>query len=588
MKLNKNAIIIDNRRDELLTDFAKLLLKSHYMLESETTPQETFARASICFSGGNSKLAQRLYDYVSKGWFMYSSPILSNAVYPGEKPKGMPISCFVTYVDDSIKGLCEHTTEIRHMSVKGGGVGGHWTHVRSMDSITPGPIGFQKTIDADMIAYKQGATRRGAYASYMNIDHPDIVEFIHMRTPTGELKRKSLNLHHGVNITDDFLDAIEGDKEWSLVDPHSLEIKDIVKARDLWETILTTRFRTGEPYINYISQANEKLHPALKAEGLNIWGSNLCNEIHLPTDSDRTGVCCLSSVNLAKYDEWKDTRIIEDLVTMLDNTLQFFIDNAPDELSKAVYSAQQERSIGLGAMGFHDYLLSKDIPLESLEAISWSALLARDIYSKAKDASIRLGSSRDPALLLSKHNYFTRNAHLIAIAPNSNSSILLGVSPGIDPRYSNAYTQKTRIGSYLVKTPRLEECLEKYGKNTEEVWKDIITNEGSVQHLDFLSTDEKLLFKTSFEVDQRQIVDLARVRQPYICQGQSVNLFFPNGSDRAYVNEVHLRAFREEGIGVPLKGLYYLRTEAERKTEKIAIELQRDALKDGDCINCEG
>ena len=365
-----------------MTEFSEQLLKKHYCRENETVEQ-AFKRACDCF-GSNRLHSERLLSYIKKQWFMFSSPILSNAIGYGEKVKGLPISCFVTYVPDTIEGLCDHTTEVRWLSVKGGGVGGYWSDVRSMSEVTPGALGFLHTVDADMVAYRQGKTRRGSYASYLNIDHPEIIEFIKMRVPSGDLNRKNLNLHHGVNITDDFIEAVNNNSDWCLIDPHTLEVTDKVKARELWEEILTTRFRTGEPYINFIDEANDKLHPALKAKGLRINSSNLCNEIHLPTDSDRTAVCCLSSVNLVTYDEWKDDRhFIADLIEMLDNVISFFISNAPKELSKATYSALRERSLGLGGMGFTDYLQSKLIPFESPTAVSINRGMFKNIKDKA-------------------------------------------------------------------------------------------------------------------------------------------------------------------------------------------------------------
>lgn len=583
-------INIDYERDNLLSPMAHKLVSSHYLNQGETSPQEAYARAAVCFSAGDDDLAQRIYDYVSKGWFMYSSPVLSNAVNPGEKFKGLPISCFTTYVDDSVGGLCDHTTELRYMSVKGGGIGGHWSAVRSMNKITPGPVGFMHSVDADMTAYKQGKTRRGSYASYMDISHPDIKDFIKMRVPTGDVNRRNLNLHHGVNITDDFINAVDNNLEFGLVDPHSGEVKEVVRARELWELILETRFRTGEPYINYLDEANRRLHPALKEKGLKIHGSNLCNEIHLPTAPDRSGVCCLSSVNLARYDEWKDTDMVKDLIRFLDNVLQVFIDNAGDGLERAKYSAERERSLGLGAMGFHDYLQAKNVPWESAVAIGINRSIFRDIYSKAVESSRELAEERgEPDDLI---GYTIRNAHLLAIAPNANSSIILGVSPSIEPRMSNAITQKTRVGSYLVRNPYLETALESVGMNTDEVWKSIVANEGSIQHLD-LPDHMYMVFKTANEIDQRWVVDQARARQEFICQGQSVNLFFPAGTDKGYLNMVHRRAFAGEGIGVPLKGVYYLRTQAGVKTENVSFKVQRDALADGvqgttECLACEG
>jgi ribonucleoside-diphosphate reductase alpha chain len=420
------------------------------------------------------------------------------------------------------------------------------------------------------------------------------MDFIKMRTPTGDLNRKNLNLHHGVNISDAFLDAVENDYDWSLINPHTGEEEETVPAREIWEEIITTRFRTGEPYINYLDEANRQMHPALKEKGLKIHGSNLCNEIHLPTDKDRSAVCCLSSVNLAKFDEWKNHEtFIWDLIEMLDNVLQFFIDNAPDELQKTRFSAMQERSLGLGAMGFHDYLMSKGVPFESGLAISLNKGMFNNIKKKALEATEMLGQYRGEAP--DAKGYGIRNTHLLAIAPNSNSSIILGVSPSIEPRASNAYTHKTRVGSHLVKTPALERRLEQLGYNTKDVWDDIVSHDGSVQHLEFLSEEDKEVFKTAFELDQRWVVEHARARQEYLCQGQSVNLFFRNGVSKSYVNMVHRRAFREaDDVGRPVKGLYYLRTEAAKKTEKVNVKIERNKLNDGvegsldTCLACEG
>jgi ribonucleoside-diphosphate reductase alpha chain len=574
-----------------LTEFATELLQKHYCRPGETV-DEAFWRACDCF-GTNGAHATRLKSYIDKQWFMFSSPILSNAVKSGEKPKGLPISCFTTYVDDSIAGLCDHTTETRWLSVKGGGVGGHWSDVRSMSDTTPGAVGFMHTTDADMLAYRQGKTRRGSYAAYMNVSHPEIIEFVKMRTPTGDLNRKNLNLHHGVNISKAFLEAVNMNELWALSDPHSGRVSEVISARDLWEEILTSRFRTGEPYINYLDEANDKMHPALKKRGLEIHGSNLCNEIHLPTNNNRSGVCCLSSVNVAKFSEWQnDEYFIGDLIEMLDNVLSFFIEHAPDELNKAAYSAQRERSLGLGAMGFHDYLQQLDVPWESALAVSINRRIFKNIKEKALAATQRLAESRGECP--DAEGYGVRNTHLMAIAPNANSSIILGVSASIEPRASNCYTHKTRVGSYLVKNPQLETYLTNIGMNNKEVWDSIMEHDGSVQHLPWMSEDAKDVYKTAFELDQRWVVEQARARQEYICQGQSVNIFFPAGADKAYVNDVHRKAFNPHSAFPPLKGLYYLRTEASTKTEKVNVKVKREALQDGvqgtidSCLACEG
>lgn len=542
-----------------------------------------YARAAVAYSYGDMELAQRIYDYASKGWFMFASPVLSNAPLPSEKPRGLPISCFLAYVPDSLTGLIDHTAELRWLSVKGGGVGGHWSDVRSTSDVAPSPIPFLKTVDADMTAYRQGKTRKGSYAAYLDVSHPDIIEFLNIRLPTGgDPNRKCFNIHNAINITDDFMNAVVDDKDWNLVDPHDNSVRDILKARDLWQRILETRFRTGEPYLNFIDTANKNLNPYQKALGLTIKGSNLCNEIHLVTAEDRTAVCCLSSVNLEFYDDWKDTSMVADLIVFLDNVLQYFIDHAPDVLSRAKYSATKERSLGLGAMGFHSYLQKNMIPWESALAMSANNRIFKSIQKSAIYASEMLAKMRgEPDDLKGSGR---RNAHLLAIAPNANSSIIVGCSPSIEPWKSNAYTHRTRAGAHLVKNVHLEKLLIEKGQNTTEVWQSIILNDGSVQQLDWLSDWEKDVFKTAFELDQGWVVDHAAARQKYICQGQSVNLFFPAGSEKGYVNAVHLRAWKGG-----LKGLYYLRTNAGVSADKISQKVVRNALKDSDeCLACHG
>src|SRR6056300_197936 len=381
------GIKIDPSRDSILSEQGYKLLSDYYCINEET-PQHAFARASVAYSYGDMELAQRIYEGVSKGWFMYSSPVLSNAPLKGEPVKALPISCFLTYVPDTLDGLIDHTAELRWLSVKGGGVGGHWSDIRAVSKKAPGPMPFLHTVDADMVAYRQGRTRKGSYAAYMNIDHPDIVEFINMRIPTGDVNRKNLNLHHAVNVSDDFMRAVQRDEMWDLKDPNDNSVRDTMKARRLWELVLETRFRTGEPYINFIDTANRALPQTMKDKGLKIHGSNLCNEIHLPTSEDRTAVCCLSSVNLEKYDEWKDTPMIRDLIRFLDNVLQFFIDNAGDEISRARYSAKQERSLGLGAMGWHSLLHQKRIPFDSAQARELNHKVFKHIQDEAVAESL--------------------------------------------------------------------------------------------------------------------------------------------------------------------------------------------------------
>ena len=601
MKKECCGITIDLGYDNNLTDFSKKLLRDYYMQDHEESPQESFARAAVAFSYNHINkeydlsLAQRVYDYAAKGWFMFSSPILSNAPMIGKKELGLPISCFLTYVDDSLEGLISHTDELRWMSVKGGGVGGHWSSIRSNSNISPGPVPFLKTVDSDMTAYRQGKTRKGSYAAYMDISHPDIVEFLNIRMPTGgDVNRKCFNLNNAVNVTDDFMEAVIEGRDWNLVDPNDGSIRDTLDARKLWQRIIQIRFRTGEPYINFIDEANRHLPKFQKDLGLKIHGSNLCNEIHLATSKDRSAVCCLSSLNVEKFDEWQDSTIVEDLIEYLDNVLQFFINNAPKHLNRAIKSAELERSLGLGAMGFHAYLQSKNIPFESGIAKAANINIFSLIQERAKQKTSELATLKGECPDGKGHG--VRNSHLLAIAPNANSSIIAGTSPSIEPWKSNAYTHRTRVGSYLVKNPHLEKVLRSYWPDQDKdgierwldkQWKSIILAEGSVQHLDFMSDWHKEVFKTAFELDQRWIVDHAGDRQEFICQGQSVNLFFPAGTDKSYVNVVHLRAWKKK-----LKGLYYLRTNAGASAEKVSQKVEQNKLQDfadpDDCLSCQG
>jgi len=590
--LDHLGIQIDRTRDKDLSEQAYKLLKDYYCKDEEQSPQEAYARAAVAYCDGDLELAQRIYDAVSKGWFMFASPVLSNAPRPGQKAKALPISCFLTYVPDSLEGLIDHTAELRWLSVKGGGVGGHWSSVRAISDKAPGPMPFLHTVDADMTAYRQGKTRKGSYAAYMDISHPDIIEFLNMRVPTGDVNRKNLNLHHAINITDDFMRAVERGEMWDLKDPNDSTVRETMPARTLWQQILEVRYRTGEPYLNFIDTANRALPHTMKAKGLKIHGSNLCNEIHLPTSEDRTAVCCLSSLNLEKYDEWKETSLVRDLIRFLDNVLQFFIDNAGDEISRARYSATQERSLGLGAMGWHSLLHQKRIPFSSHEAreLNWDVF--RTIKEQASQESIQLGLERGEAPDMQGTG--RRNAHLLAIAPNANSSIIVSTSPSIEPMKANAYTHRTRAGSHLVKNIYLEQELKKAKKNTQDVWSDIITNGGSVQHLDFLSDKVKDVFKTAIELDQNALVEQAADRQEFLCQGQSLNLFFPAGADKKQLHDAHFAAWK---LGT--KGLYYLRTETSQRAENVSQKVARDALKDyesqtmeaqsqDECVACQG
>lgn len=623
MEQNYHGITIDTSRDNLLADYSKTLLKSYYLNKGETSPQEAFARTAIAFSGGNLKLAQRMYDYASKKWLGFASPVLSNAPSPtGEKSKGLPISCFLLYVPDTVEGLIEHTSELRRLSVKGGGVGGHWSDIRSASEKSYGVMPFLKTVDSDMLAWRQGKTRKGSYAAYMDVSHPEVMEFIEMRGQGRDDNRTCKNLHNAINITDDFLNAVEHNKDWNLVDPKDGTVVDTMNARKIWEKILSTRARHGEPYISYIDQSNRGLNPILKELGLKVQGSNLCSEITLPTNENRTAVCCLSSINIEYYDEWKDTSIIEDLTEFLDNVLTYFIDNAEDTISKAKYSAIMERSIGIGAMGFHTFLQRKMVAFESVMAKSWNNKIFKLIQDRSIEKSVQLGKEkgvfcdleeyleefegeekRDVINELKRHNLYRRNSHLLAVAPTANNSMILDVSPSVEPYLSNVYIQRSRIGAKRITSKYLMKFLSKkhselFSDTDHDVWLnnqllDIINNSGSVSHITFMTDEEKIVFKTAYEIDQRWLIDHARDRQEFICQGQSINLFFDAKVSKTYVNTVHLRAFKPSGTGVPLKTLYYYRTKAESRVENINNKVKRNALKDSvvdiednECLSC--
>ena len=588
MKKTYLGINIDTDKDELLSTQAEKLLKEYYCKEGEESPQMAFARAARAYCYGDMKLAQRIYNYVSNKWFMFASPVLSNAPKPNEKVKALPISCFLSYVPDTLEGLIEHTSELRWLSVKGGGVGGHWSDVRSVSEIAPGPVPFLHTVDADMTAYRQGKTRKGSYAAYMDISHPDIMEFLTIRIPTGDVGRKCLNIHHAVNVSDEFMTAVEDDEDWNLLDPNDETIRETHKARKIWETVLETRFRTGEPYINFIDTANRYLPKPMKRKGLKIHGSNLCNEIHLPTSEDRTAVCCLSSLNLELYDEWKDTDVVKDLITFLDNVLQFFIDHAPDSISRARYSAEMERSLGLGAMGLHSLYQKHRIPFDSVDAKELNIEIFSKIKSDAVEQTKILGKEKGECSDMKGTG--KRNSHLLAIAPNANSSMITGCSPSIEPHKANAYTHRTRAGSHLIKNRYLKEELKNINMDTPEVWTSIITNGGSVQHLDFINDNIKEVFKTAIEIDQRVIIEQGGDRQQYLCQGQSLNIFFPAGASKRYLHDVHMKAWKHE-----CKGLYYLRTETSNRAENVSEKVKLNKLKDysevsqeEDCEACQG
>lgn len=605
---------VDYARDSWLTPFGLATLKDRYLLPGETSPQDAFMRAARAFADDEAH-AQRLYNYASRLWFMYSTPVLSNPPqretwgtgfednFASErfekKKRGMPISCFLNYVPDSRKGITDHYEENAWLSSIGGGVGGYWGAVRSNGvgtsggSSSSGIVPFMGVMDRMVLAFAQGGTRRASYAMYLDISHPEILEFLDIRKPTGgDANRKCLNLHNAVTIPDAFMEIIErcmkdphADDSWSLIDPHSKRVTDVVSAKLLWQKLLELRMQTGEPYIMFVDTVNRALPKAQRDLGLRVYQSNLCAEIVLPTDELRTAVCCLSSVNLEYYDEWsKDEQFIEDLVRMLDNVLEFFIRNAPDELAKAKYSAMRERSIGLGAMGFHSYLQRKGLPFESAMATSVNRRVFSFIKRAAERATVKLAQERGSCP--DAGGEMRRNMHLLALAPNASSSIICGgTSPSIEPNRANAFTQKTQSGSWLVKNKYLEEVLEHHGANTEEVWQSIILNKGSVQHLTFLTQDERDTYKTATELDQRWIIEHASHRQEYICQSQSVNLFMAADVDVLYLHNVHFMAWKKG-----LKTLYYMRSEAIKRADSVSAKVSKAELKDTEntCLSCEG
>ena len=587
---------IKYNRDKYLSEFGIKTLQDRYMIEGENSPQDAFARAAKAFADDDAH-AQRLYDYASQLWFMFSTPVLSN----GGTTRGLPISCFLNYVDDSRHGITNHYTENAFLSSVGGGIGGCWNGVRSVGSTTSngsestGVIPFLKVVDAEMLAFSQGVTRRGSYAAYLDISHPEIEEFLDVRKPTGgDINRKSINLHHGVVISDKFMKLIERatteegfDDSWDLVDPHSGRVIKTIPAKTLWVKLIQNRVETGEPYIMFGDTVQEALPEYQKAKGLQVHHSNLCSEITLATAQDRTAVCCLSSVNLEEYDSWKDNEMfIPDLIRMLDNVLTHFIQNAPNELERARYSAYMERSLGLGAMGFHAYLQRHNVAFESVTAKSMNMKMFRRIKDEALRASKTLAVERGECP--DGSGYGVRNAHLLAIAPNASSSIICGnTSPSIEPYRANAFVQKTKTGSSLLKNEYLEHALDELDMNTDEVWQSIVTNNGSVQHLDFLDDYTKDVFKTGVEIDQRWVIDLAADRQQYVCQSQSLNVFFPADISKQELHAIHMMAWKKK-----VKTLYYLRSEAMKRADKVSDEALRqyifDAIDENSCVACEG
>jgi len=594
-----HGIEVDYTRDSLFDELGLKRLKESYMKDDEVSPQERFAYVSKAF-GTNEIHAQRLYEYSSKHWLSYSTPILSF----GRSKRGLPISCFLPYLDDSAEGLVDCLSEVNWLSMLGGGVG-IGIGIRSTDDKSVGVMPHLRTYDASSLAYRQGRTRRGSYAAYLDISHPDILIFLEMRKPTGDPNMRTLNLHHGINITDDFMRLVEkcmldkdADDTWELKDPHTGEVKDTISAKHLWQQILEIRMHTGEPYLHFIDTSNRMMPQFQKDLGLKIRQSNLCSEIILPTDKQRTAVCCLSSLNLEYYDEWKNDKLfLKDVAEMLDNVLQYFIDNAPDSISRAKFSAQRERSIGIGALGFHAYLQRNSIVWESALATSADIRIFKHIREKLDEANYELGTERGEAIDCIGTG--RRFSHVMAVAPNASSSILMGnTSPSVEPYRANAYRQDTLSGSYLNKNKWLdkiikEKCNDNASLDYNEIWSSIIANDGSVQHLEFLEESTREVFKTGMEIDQRWIVDHAAHRQDFIDQAQSINLFFRPDVNIKYLHAVHFQAWKQG-----LKTLYYCRSEKLAKADKVSKKIERQVIQELDlkalasteevCLACEG
>ena len=589
-----HGVKVDYSRDSLFDELGMIRLKESYMSDTETSPQERFAFVSSQFATDKFH-AQRLYEYSSKHWLSYATPILSF----GRSKRGLPISCFLNYIEDTAEGLVENLNETNWLSMLGGGVGIGFG-IRSADDKSTGVMPHLKMYDASSLAYRQGRTRRGSYAAYLDISHPDILMFLEMRKPTGDQNMRCLNLHHGVNIPDSFMEIIErcmidaeANDAWELKDPHSGVVTEVVSAKELWQRLLELRMQTGEPYLHFIDESNRQLPQWLKDKGLKVHQSNLCSEIILPTNEKRTAVCCLSSLNLEYYDEWKNDKLfLKDVAEMLDNVLQYFIDSAPNYIKRAKYSASRERSIGIGALGWHALLQRRNTPWESAMATGLNKQIFAHIRSSLDKANQQLGKERGEAP--DAEGTGNRFSHLMAIAPNASSSILMGnTSPSIEPFRANAYRQDTLSGSHLHKNQYLDKIIkEKAGDKYDEVWSSIIANDGSVQHLDILDDWTKDVFKTSMEIDQRWVVQHAADRQEYIDQAQSLNVFFRPDAHIKYIHAVHFQAWKQK-----LKTMYYCRSDKIAKADKVAKRIEREVIAEIDlkamtegetCLACEG
>jgi len=593
---NGTELTLERTRDSLLTKFGIETLKDRYLLPDEE-PQDMFARVAMTFAD-DSDHAQRMYDYISHLWFMPATPVLSN----GGAKRGLPISCFLNECGDSLQGIVDLWNENVWLASLGGGIGSYWGNLRSIgedvgrSGKTSGIVPFIRVQDSLTLAISQGSLRRGSSACYLPVSHPEIEEFIELRRPTGgDINRKALNLHHGVVITDAFMRAVENDEEWALTSPKDSAVISKVSARNLWIRLLTARIETGEPYLLFIDTVNRAVPEHHKLAGLNVKMSNLCCEITLPTGEDkdggqRTAVCCLSSLNLEKFKEWEThPTFIEDCLRFLDNVLSDFIRRAPDSMARAKYAAMRERSVGLGVMGFHSFLQSQNIPFESVMAKVWNKRMFQHIKQQADEASRELAHERGACPDAAEYGIMERFSNKIAIAPTASISIICGgASPGIEPIAANSFLHKTLSGSFPVRNKYLAAVLEKYGRNDEDTWSEITIHEGSVQHLAFLSDDEKAVFKTAFELDQRWVIDLAADRTPFICQSQSLNLFLPADVHKKDLHMLHYLAWKK---GV--KSLYYCRSKslqrAEKATDLPIVEAQHEPANANyeECLACQ-
>ncbi len=576
------TIKIDRSRDSNLTDFGRATLTDRYLGQNESF-QDLFARVASVYADDNLH-AQRLYNYISNLWFMPATPVLSN----GGTERGLPISCFLNEAGDSLEGILGLWSENVWLAARGGGIGSYWGNLRSIGEKigkvgkTSGIIPFIKVMDSLTLAISQGSLRRGSAACYLPIDHPEIEEFIEMRRPTGgDVNRRSLNLHHGVLVSDDFMRAVETDGQWALRSPKDGSVQSTMPARNLWIRLLTARVETGEPYIVFIDTVNRQIPQHHKLAGLKVKTSNLCSEITLPTGIDNTGkertaVCCLSSLNIETYDEWKDdTMFIEDVMRFLDNVMSDFINRAPDSFSNAKYSAARERSVGLGVMGLHSFFQQKNIPFGSVMSKVWNQKIFKHIQEKADQASVKLAEERGSCPDAEEYGIKERFSNKTAIAPTASISVICGgASPGIEPIAANSYTHKTLSGSFNVRNKYLAKILEKHGKNDDETWSSITTNQGSVSHLDFLTDIEKDTFKTAFEIDQRWIVELGADRTPNISQAQSINVFVPADIHKRDLHQIHFQAWKKG-----LKSLYYCRSKSIQRAENVNTGSSTDVTK---------